>query len=77
MAQRGVFVPIEKATLVDLYWDRGVTLGEIAGELGVSLRTVHRRMIEAGILRRNMGLRPARYSPVASCQSAVGAVAIG
>jgi hypothetical protein len=59
MARRAQFIPIEKATLVEMYRDQGLTLEEIGRNLGVSFRTVHRRMIEAGIPRRNMGSRPA------------------
>ena len=45
--------------LVDLYWDQGLTLKEIGEKLGASLRTVHRRMMEADVPRRNLGSRPA------------------
>ena len=53
------FIPIEKATLAKMHCERGLTLKEIGLELGMSLRTVHRRRIEARISRRNLGSRPA------------------
>jgi predicted DNA-binding transcriptional regulator AlpA len=45
--------------LIDLYWDQGLTLKEIGEKLGVSFRTVYRRMMEADVPRRNLGSRPA------------------
>ena len=59
MPQEWSYIPIDKATLVDLYWDQGLTLKEIGEKLGASLRTVHRRMMEADVPRRNLGSRPA------------------
>jgi hypothetical protein len=59
MGQRGVFVPIDKATLAELYRDRGLSLREIADELETSTMTVRRRMKEYGIGQRNPGTRPA------------------
>jgi hypothetical protein len=53
------FIHIDKATLVDLYWGQRLTLTEIGTKLGVHFMTVHRRMIEYGIPRRNMGTRRA------------------
>jgi hypothetical protein len=50
MPGRSDFIPLEPDTLLELYWDRGLTIPEVAEELGVTLRTVHRRMIEAGVL---------------------------
>jgi transposase len=58
MGQRGIYVPINKTVLEDLYWNQGLSIPQVAEEVGVALRTVHRRMIEYGIPRRNMGPRP-------------------
>jgi transposase len=59
IGQRGVYVPLEERVLQDLYWERGLSIPKVAEELGVALRTVHRRMMEYGIPRRNVGPRPA------------------
>jgi transposase len=53
-------MPIEKATLVEMYCNRGLTLEAMAAELGVSLMTVRRRMAEASISLRNEESRPGR-----------------
>jgi hypothetical protein len=46
---------IETTALVETYWERGLTLPGIAQKLSVGLRTVHRRIIEAGLPRRRLG----------------------
>jgi DNA-binding CsgD family transcriptional regulator len=56
---RGIYVPIEKTVLVELYVEREMSIPEVAVELGTNLRVVHRRLIEHGIPRRNPGTRPA------------------
>jgi transposase len=55
MGRRGVFVPIEKSLLVELYWDQGLSLPQIAERLDVTTMTVHRRMVTYGIPRRKPG----------------------
>jgi hypothetical protein len=44
--RRPDLIPIDKALLQDLYWERRMTLEEIGAKLGVHFMTVHRRMIE-------------------------------
>jgi DNA-binding CsgD family transcriptional regulator/transposase-like protein len=56
---RGVYVPLDKSVLVELYVERGMSIPEVAAALDTNLRVVHRRMIEHGIPRRNPGTRPA------------------
>jgi IS30 family transposase len=58
VGQRGVFVPIEKSTLVDLYWGRGLSIPKIADHFGVTPMTVHRKMLQFGIPRRYPGGPP-------------------
>jgi hypothetical protein len=57
MARHPEFIHIDKALLQDLYWDQGLSLTEIGAKLGVHFTTVHRRMIEYGMPRRNIGTR--------------------
>jgi DNA-binding CsgD family transcriptional regulator len=40
-----------------------MSIPDVAKELGTNIRTVHRRMIEHGIPRRNPGTRPAHGGP--------------
>jgi DNA-binding CsgD family transcriptional regulator len=64
MARRADFIPIETTTLVETYWEQERPLPEMAQELGLGLRTVHTRMIEAGLPRRRLGRRPAHGDQV-------------
>ncbi len=46
---------INHETLKDLYWNKKMTISQIARKLGVSGWTVHQRMIKFGIPRRRVG----------------------
>jgi lambda repressor-like predicted transcriptional regulator len=59
---RGIYVPIDKAVLLELYVDREMSIPQVAKELGTNIRVVHRRLIEHGIPRRHHGARTARFS---------------
>jgi DNA-binding CsgD family transcriptional regulator len=61
---RGIYVPIDKAVLVELYVNRGMSIPDIAMELGTNIRVIHRRLIEHEIPRRNPGTRPAHGHPL-------------
>jgi IS30 family transposase len=63
MSRRGLHVPIDKAVLVALYTEQGLSIREVASELSTTTRTVHRRMIGYGIRRRNPGARPGHGAP--------------
>jgi DNA-binding CsgD family transcriptional regulator len=61
---RGIYVPIEKRTLTELYVEREMSIPDIANDLGTNLRVVHRRLIEHGIPKRNPGTRLAVGLPL-------------
>lgn len=44
-------------SITDLYTETDLTIGEIAREVGVSIRTVHRRLNGSGVKRRGQGVR--------------------
>jgi DNA-binding CsgD family transcriptional regulator len=50
--RRPEYIPIDKATLEQMYWHQRLSLTEIGEKLGVHFTTVQRRMIEYGIPRR-------------------------
>jgi transposase len=60
MGRRSSYVAIKKATLSELYVDRGLTLREVADEVGVSVTTVRRPITDYKIRVRNRGTRPAQ-----------------
>jgi hypothetical protein len=64
MARRADFTAIETTTLVETHWEQETSLPEMAQQLSVGLRPVHRRMIEAELPRRRLGPRPAHGDQV-------------
>jgi IS30 family transposase len=54
----GRYFPIDRAQLIDLYVEQGLTLAQVGHKLGVSPFTVRRRMLEHGIPIRRRGTRP-------------------
>ena len=58
MARPGRYFPIDRAQLIDLYVEQGLTLAQVGHKLGLSPFTVSRRMLEHGIPIRRRGTRP-------------------
>jgi hypothetical protein len=61
VASPGRYSPIDRAQLIELYVDRGLTIDQVGAKMGVSGFTGHKRMVEHGIpTRSRLGdLKPA------------------
>lgn len=56
----------DKATLIDLYWNRGLTITACGQELGMAHSVMHRHFVEFGIARRKADPWWARKNKAAS-----------